>query len=220
MFISVCSSQTPNVGRTSHGEARTGLPLFKRRSVLREMIQRSNCVEIAEWTDDLEHLERFARSFELEGIVAKQSDSVYEAGKRSGAWVKLRFNKRQEFVIGGYTPSDLGLDALLVGFYAGKELRFAGAVRAGFIPQTRREVHDKLKALAIQHCPFANLPDKRAGQWGQGITAEKMKKCCWLKPTRVAEIDFVEWTPDNRLRSASFVSLRDDKKPRKVVKET
>jgi bifunctional non-homologous end joining protein LigD len=134
--------------------------------VLREVIQRSPWIEIAEWTTDPEPMETFVRKLQLEGIVAKQSDSRYEPGRRSGAWVKLRFNKRQEFVIGGYTPSDLGLDALLVGFYAGKELRFAGAVRAGFIPRTRREVHDQIKALAIQRCPFANLPDKRAGQWG------------------------------------------------------
>jgi bifunctional non-homologous end joining protein LigD len=78
-------------------------------------------------------------------------------------------------VIGGYTPSYLGLDALLVGFYVGKELRFAGSVRAGFNPPMRREVHDQIKHLQIAHCPFTNLPDKRAGAWGQGITAEKMK---------------------------------------------
>jgi bifunctional non-homologous end joining protein LigD len=64
------------------------------------------------------------------------------------------------------------------------------------------------------------LPDKRAGAWGQGITAEKMKECQWLKPLAVAEIEFAEWTPDDRLRHASFVGLRRDKKPRDVVKET
>jgi ATP-dependent DNA ligase len=66
--------------------------------------------------------------------------------------------------------------------------------------------------------PFANLPDKRAGAWGQGITAAKMKECCWLKPT-TAEIEFSEWTPGGRLRNAAFVCLRDDKNARKVIKE-
>lgn len=79
--------------------------------------------------------------------------------------MKLRYNYRQKFVIGGYTPSYLGLDALLVGFYRGKELRFARAVRGGFIPALRREVHDKIKYLEIATCPFINLPDRRPLIW-------------------------------------------------------
>ena len=69
-------------------------------------------------------------------------------------------------------------------------------------------------------CPFANLPDKRAGAWGQGITREKMKDCTWLKPTSIAEIEFAEWTPDERLRHAAFIALRSDKKPSDVIRET
>jgi DNA ligase D-like protein (predicted ligase) len=202
------------------GRDLTRLPLSERHSLLRTVIQRRECIDIAESTSDMEHLETFVRELHLEGIVAKQIESRYEPGRRSGAWVKKRFEKRQEFVVGGYTPSDLGLDALLVGFYQGKELRFAGSVRAGFIPRSRREVHEQIKSLEIQKCPFSNLPDKQVGQWGQGITAEKMKLCHWLKPTIVAEIEFTEWTPGDRLRAASFVGLREDKNPRKVVKET
>jgi bifunctional non-homologous end joining protein LigD len=66
-------------------------------------------------------------------------------------------------------------------------------------------VHEKIKALEIENCPFVNLPDKRTGAWGQGITVEKMGKCHWLKPTTVAEIEFAEWTPDDRLRAAAFI---------------
>jgi len=196
------------------------LPLSDRRALLRSTVKRSSHVQVAEWTDNLAGLERFVREQGLEGIVAKRADSSYVSEGRSGSWVKLRFDRRQEFVIGGYTPSYLGLDALLVGFYRGKELRFAGSVRAGFNPPMRREVHDQVKQLEIAQCPFANLPDKRAGVWGQGITAEKMKECQWLKPQAVAEIEFAEWTPDDRLRHASFVGLRRDKKPQDVVKET
>jgi ATP-dependent DNA ligase len=100
--------------------------------VLHEVVQRGDCIEILEWTTELEDLEKFVDEWKLEGIVAKHVDRLYESSRRSGAWVKMRLNKRQEFVIRGYTPSHLGLDALLVGFYAGKELRFASAVRAGF----------------------------------------------------------------------------------------
>jgi ATP-dependent DNA ligase len=68
-------------------------------------------------------------------------------------------------------------------------------------------------------CPFANLPEKTAGRWGQGLTAEKMKECVWLKPEAVAQIDFLEWTGADHLRHTKFVALRDDKDPREVVKE-
>jgi bifunctional non-homologous end joining protein LigD len=142
-------------------------------------------VEVAESTTDLEMLKQCVNDRKLEGIVAKRIDSLYESGRRSGAWVKMRFDKRQEFAIGGYTPSYLGLDALLVGVYRGKELHFAGSVRGGLTPPRRREIHDHVKALEIAECPFVNLPDKRPGAFGQGITAAKMKDCRWLKPTQL-----------------------------------
>ena len=75
----------------------------------------------------------------------------------------------------------------------------------------RRAVHYQIKRLKTAKLPFVNLPDKRTGAWGQGIPAEKMKECIWLKPMRVAEIEFAEWTPDERLRHASFAGMRDDK---------
>ena len=198
----------------------TKLALSVRRDLLRSILKRGQYVDLAAWSDDLAALEQFVRTHGLEGVVAKRRNSPYESGRRSGCWVKLRYKCGQEFVVGGYTPSRLGVDALLVGFYSGSELRFAGSVRAGFNPPMRRSVHDQIKGLETGKCPFVNLPDKRLGTWGQGITAEKMKECVWLKPAMVAEIEFAEWTPDDRLRHASFVGLRTDKKPRHVVKET
>jgi ATP-dependent DNA ligase len=95
-----------------------------------------------------------------------------------------------------------------------------GRVRAGFTPHSRRAIYNKMRHLETSRCPFANLPDKHVGQWGQGITPEKMKECIWLKPEMVAQIEFAEWTPGDRLRQASFAGLRDDKDPKMVVKET
>jgi bifunctional non-homologous end joining protein LigD len=95
-------------------------------------------------------------------------------------------------VIGGYTPGSNGFDALIVGFYQGKDLLFAARVRAGFIPATRREVFSKIKHLKTPKCPFANLPETSPGRWGQGLTAEKMKGCIWLKPEAVVRIDFAD----------------------------
>jgi hypothetical protein len=78
-------------------------------------------------------------------------------------------------------------------------------------------VFDKIKHLQTSRCPFVSLPETAAGRWGQGLTAEKMKECVWLKPEAVARIDFLEWTDANHLRHTKFVALRDDKEPRKVV---
>ena len=156
------------------------------------------------------------KEFGLEGIIAKRKDSCYEPGKRSGAWLKYKVNKVQAFVIGGYTP-DNPLDALIVGYYEGEELIYAAKVRNGFVPRLRREVWHKLKGLEIADCPFANLPEKKRTQFS--LTREEMKNCIWLKPQLVAQIEFMEWTPDGHLRHSKFVGLRDDKRPLDVVRE-
>ena len=160
------------------------------------------------------------RTRRSEGIIAKRSDSIYQPGKRSGLWCKHRVNLGQEFVIGGYVPGTHGFDSLVIGFYRGKELHYAARVRAGFVPATRREVFGQIKHLTTSTCPFANLPEKQAGRWGQGLTAEKMKECVWLKPEAVANFEFLEWTGADHLRHTKFVSMRDDKDARKIVKET
>ena len=78
----------------------------------------------------------------------------------------------------------------------------------------------RFKGLEIPTCPFVNLPEARSGRWGQGLTADKMKECRWLKPVLVGQFDFVEWTTDNHLRHSRFVALREDKDPRHVWRET
>jgi ATP-dependent DNA ligase len=127
---------------------------------------------------------------------------------------------RQEFVVGGNIPSNLGVDSLVVGFYRGKDLIYAARVRAGLVPATRREVFERLNHFRTAKCPFANLPEPVAGRWGQGLTAEKMKECVWVRPEVVAEIQFLEWTGADHLRHTKFVGLRDDKELSKVIKET
>jgi ATP-dependent DNA ligase len=68
---------------------------------------------------------------------------------------------------------------------------------------------DQLRPLEISRCPFANLPKARSGRWGEGLTAEKMKECAWVRPELVAEVEFVEWTPDGHLRHARFAGMKD-----------
>ncbi len=155
----------------------------------------------------------------MEEVVAKKLSSTYEQGKRSGAWAKMRVELSQELVIGGYTPGTHGFDAVLVGFYRGGQLHFCGSVRAGFVPASRRSLHTKLQPLEAAVCPFVNLPEASAGRWGQGLTAAKMEKCVWLRPESVAQFRFLEWTPNDHLRHASFVGVREDKDAQDVVKE-
>jgi bifunctional non-homologous end joining protein LigD len=159
---------------------------------------------------------RAARELELEGIIAKRKGSLYEPGKRSGAWLKYKINRSQEFVIGGYTVGN-PFDALIVGVYDGTRLNYVAKVRNGFVPRLRRDVHQGLTPLHSEKCPFVNLPEKRRTLYS--LTKSEMKNCQWLKPELVAQIEFTEWTPDGHLRHSSFAGLRDDKEARQVVRE-
>jgi ATP-dependent DNA ligase len=155
----------------------------------------------------------------FEGLVAKRQDSKYQPGLRTGAWQKMRVNQGQELVIAGYTPSSKNFDALVIGYYEDSKLMYAARTRNGFTPASRAELFKKLKPLEIDECPFANLPEKKAGRWGAGLTAAKMRECRWLKPKLVGQFEFVEWTDVNHLRHTKFIALRDDKKAKDVVRE-
>jgi ATP-dependent DNA ligase len=196
-------------------------PLDERRALFGKILPRNEHIsESAVEHGSYAKLLKFVKQHGFEGIIAKRSDTPYEPGKRSVLWQKYRLNLQQEFVIGGYTRGTNGFDALIIGFYRGKDLLFAARVRAGFIPATRRDVYEQLKGLKVTKCPFVNLPQKEPGRWGQGLTADKMKSCVWLKPETVLRIDFAEWTGADHLRHPQFAGLQDDKDPRKVVKET
>jgi hypothetical protein len=150
------------------------------------------------------------RAQELEGLVAKRLDSVYEPGARSGAWRKMRLNKSAEFVIGGYTRGGRTFEALVLGRYEGERIVCVARTRVGFSPASRQRLMTRLRPLEIPECPFANLPEVRSGRWGEGLTADKMKECVWVRPELLAEIEFVEWTPEGHLRHARFIALRDE----------
>ena len=158
----------------------------------------------------------------LEGLIAKRADSKYEAGRRSGAWVKLKLHQEQEMVIGGFTnPSGSRphFGALLVGYYDGEKMVFAGKVGTGFNEALLQALHEQFKKLGQAECPFVNLPEKRSGRYGAGVTASAMKRCHWVKPELVCQIKFSEWTRDGKLRQPVFLGLREDKIPREVVRE-
>jgi DNA ligase D-like protein (predicted ligase) len=197
------------------------VPLYFRREVLRRIFEDIKAAPIG-FSENIEaapiDMIRVAKELGFEGIVAKRKDSLYESGKRSGAWVKYKVNRGQELVIGGYTPGH-PFDAVIVGYYEGDRLLYAAKVRNGFVPQLRREVASRFKGLEINSCPFANLPEKKGRtQWA--LTKEEMKNCVWLKPKLVAQIEFTEWTPDGHLRHSKFVALREDKEAQSVTRES
>ena len=104
-------------------------------------------------------------------------------------------------------PRGTNFDSILVGYYDGQQFKYAGSVRAGFTPTSRRAIFTRFQKLETPGCSFSNLPDISKRRGGAGITAEKMTQCRWLKPRILVAIDFLEWTLDDRLRHASFVAL-------------
>ena len=155
----------------------------------------------------------------FEGLVAKRRTSLYEPGLRTGAWMKMRVNRGQEFVIGGYTRGTKTFDALIFGYYEGDRLIYVARTGNGFTPVTRAQLFKRFRGLEIDSCPFVNLPEARSGRWGQGLTKAKMAECQWLKPMLVGHFEFLEWTSDNHLRHSKFVGMREDKNAKDVGRE-
>ena len=87
-------------------------------------------------------------------------------------------------------------------------------------PASRAGLYRNFRSVEISECPFSNLPEAQAGRWGQGLTAEKMKEFRWVRPSLVAQFEFLELTPDNHLRHSRFVALREDKDPKEVGRES
>ncbi|HWI56300.1 MAG TPA: ATP-dependent DNA ligase, partial [Bacillota bacterium] len=206
------------------GNDLTGLPLWQRKAMAQRLVA------------DLTPTVRFSASIKansvrvmremqtrgLEGLMAKQKDSPYEIGQRSGAWVKFKWSNEQEFVIGGFTEptgARLHFGAILVGYYEGGRLLFAGKVGTGFNHKLLASLHAKFQKLIRPACPFANLPENRPGTEGRGLTAGQMRFCTWLEPQLVCQVRFAEWTRDQHLRQPAFLGLREDKKPAEVVRE-
>jgi DNA ligase D-like protein (predicted ligase) len=197
-------------------------PLDVRRELLENTVlpKLSEPIRYAPSLDaDLPVLIQSVKEQGFEGLVAKRRASVYEPGLRSGAWMKMRVNRGQEFVIGGYTRGTNTFDALIFGYYEGDELIYVARTRSGFTSATRAHLSKKFKGLEIAECPFVNLPEERSGRWGQGLTRAKMAQCQWLKPVLVGQFEFLEWTSDDHLRHSKFVGLREDKDPKRVRRE-
>ena len=190
------------------GEDLRSTPLRDRKRLLRHAFTFTDPLRLA--AHRVGHGEEYfqqacARGWE--GLIAKRADSPYQSG-RSADWLKFKCVHDQEFVVGGFTDpkgSRAGFGALLVGYYDGDRLRYAGKVGTGYNQKVLRTLRERMGALETDRSPFADRvrePDAH-----------------WVAPELVAQIGFTEWTNDGRLRHPRFTGLRNDKSPTEVVRE-
>jgi bifunctional non-homologous end joining protein LigD len=192
------------------GKDTSDVPLLWRKRLLRNAFK---------FTDPLRYTTHRVRDGEAayraacergdEGVIAKRIDAAYE-GKRSTNWLKLKCSRDQEFVVVGYTApkgSRVGLGALLLGYYDGDDLVYAGKVGTGFDTATLRSLHQRLSRTEQNGSPITRGPGREPGAH-------------WVDPTLVAQVAFSEWTQDGKLRHPRYLGVRTDKSPAEVVRET
>ena len=192
----------------------TGLPLSLRKSVLRQAFS---------YTDKILYLDHETGSGKsvfhnackkgMEGVIAKRAESPYRSG-RARDWLKFKCGLGQEFVIGGFSERGgtrsspgFGFGALLIGYYEGGKLKYAGKVGTGYNEFTLKTLGEKLRAMERKKAPFAPHPEL------------KEKNVHWVEPGMVCEVEFSEWTKGGLLRHPRFKGIRTDKAPREVMRE-
>ncbi|MGP8035616.1 MAG: DNA ligase D [Steroidobacteraceae bacterium] len=183
-------------------------PYLARHRYLTQCLLPTAHVQLVHNSANAAELYRVALSHGFEGIVAKRIDSTYQPGKRSGAWLKIKATQSAEFVIGGYTRGKGArepLGALLLGYYEGKALRYAGHVGSGLDDAVIAQLKPLCEKLERKNSPFTG-------------EVELHRPTTWLEPKLVAEVTYSEWTPAGSLRAPVFVRLRADIAPRSVRK--
>jgi bifunctional non-homologous end joining protein LigD len=199
----------------------TQMPLLRRREVLAEVLDENSIIRISK-NFDASGLDFFetAKDMGLEGIIAKKVDSPYSMGERTTDWLKIKSNKRQEVVIGGFTRNENSskiFSALLVGFYDNGKLQYAGKIGTGFTQKLQEQMMQQFKPLVVKKCPFATEPDvNKPSRFRPNPPAAT---ATWLKPQLVCEVSYAEMTSDGVMRHPSFEGMRADKKASDVKPE-
>ena len=193
------------------GHELMNLPLIKRKELLKKVLPTIPGIRYSDHVKEEGVLfYRVSREKRLEGIIAKQAQSIYEPGKRSKEWQKIKTRQTQEAVIAGFTApggSRSHFGGLILGIYDGDSFIYAGQVGTGFSGNRLKEIYDLMAPLVQKECPFITKPETNA-------------PATWVKPELVCEVSLTEWTKDNVMRQPVFLRLREDKEPREVVRET
>jgi len=197
------------------------IPLKQRHELLKNILPPRGIIRLSEAfeTSGTAFYET-AKKMGLEGILAKKADSIYVSNFRTREWLKIKANKKQEMVIGGFTRNkgtSKSFSALLVGVFEKDELVYTGKVGTGFNQRQQGEMLKQFKPLISDKVPFADVPDidkpSRFNPRPARATAT------WLKPRLVCEVSFTEMTADGLMRHPSFQGMRTDKKAREVIRE-
>jgi bifunctional non-homologous end joining protein LigD len=204
------------------GNDLTSLPLLQRREILRSLVPADH--ELIRYSEAFEdkatEFFKVAREMGLEGIIAKKSDSLYHPGVRSPEWLKIKANKRQEVVIGGYTVNEdtsKPFSALMVGVYEKDNLVYTGKIGTGFNIREQKEMLRQFKPLITNKPPFSSTPD--VNKPSRFRPNPPNATATWLKPKLVCEVSYAELTGDGIMRHPSFEGMRVDKNAREVVLE-
>lgn len=198
-----------------------GLALTDRKELLSSIIPEDPIIRLSNNfdTSGIEFLE-MARKMGLEGIMAKKKESIYYTGIRTKEWLKIKANKRQEVVIGGYTlneGSNKSFSSLLVGVYENGRFIYTGKIGTGFDEKTQKALMAQFKPLIIDDSPFETKPD--VNQPSRFRPNPPHATATWLKPELICEVSYTEMTPDGIMRHPSFEGMRADKKAKTVVLE-
>ncbi len=183
-----------------------GVSLRERRRILQLIVTPSEHIRVSEvFETSGDQMFEAAKRMGLEGILAKDGRSSYQAG-RSRSWLKIKVLNEQEFVIAGFTKGERDyFGALVLGVEENGVLRHVGQVGTGFDQKLMKAIHQRLTPLITKVSPFEKKP--------------RIKDVTWVRPEIVGQISFLEWTPEGMLRAPVFVGLRDDKEPEEVVRE-
>lgn len=204
-----------------NGKDLTQLPLTERRAILTETLPENDIVRLSSgFAESGTEFFEIAKKMGLEGIIAKKAGSLYYPGTRSKEWLKIKANKRQEVVIGGYTVNDdtsKAFSALLVGVYDGDALVYTGKIGTGFNHKTQLEMLKLFKPLVTDKPPFSVSPDINKPSRFRPNPPNAV--ATWLKPRLVCEVSYTELTNDGIMRHPSFEGMRIDKKAKDVVLE-
>jgi bifunctional non-homologous end joining protein LigD len=205
-----------------NGKELMSLPLYERREILKQIVPDEGVIRLSENFDTTgNEFLALARQLGIEGIIAKRRDSIYLPGIRNTDWLKIKANKRQEVVIGGYTQnkgSNKAFSSLLVGVYEQGELIYTGKVGTGFNVKTQQDMMKQFKPLVIAESPFNIIPDVNKPSRFRPNPPEAV--ATWLKPKLVCEVSYSEITSDGVMRHPSFEGMRIDKAAREVILET